>query len=282
MHAIETLRAGGLIAQNPGVVSVDRYATLRSRLGEGWIVIFDRVAPPALPDRGAWMIIGAPGPGAVEKPAVVDWDREAPPNHRVDYAGLHLRRSRILTGEPLIRSIEGPLATWNSRGGRASVELGFPIELEETDIAARPTFLLLLLNFVEWASYRGLRAFRTEYSMEEPIRAERPLWIDEGELTIAQGDRAERASVRHGVAQVLPPAGPGFLRMSAAGRTEWTAVNLFDAAESDLRERTPGPIGSPLPPPAPWHARIPYAFLAIGAVLTLLVLEWILYHRGIV
>ena len=37
---------------------------------------------------------------------MVDWDREAPPNHRVDYAGLHLRRSRILIGEPLLRAIE--------------------------------------------------------------------------------------------------------------------------------------------------------------------------------
>jgi hypothetical protein len=281
MHALETLRAGGLIAQNPGVVPVDRYGSLRSRLGEGWIVIFDRVAPSALPERGATLIIGAPGPGAVEKPALVDWDREAPPNQRVDYAGLHFRRSRILSGEPLLRAIEGSLATWSARGGRASVELGFPIELEETDIAARPTFLMMLINFVEWASYRGLRAFRPEYRMGEPIRAERPLWLDEGELTFAQGDRAERAAVHRGVALLSPTADPGFVRMSASGRTEWAAVNLFDASESDLRERPAGPPGAPLPPPAPWYAKIPYAFLAVAAVLSLLVLEWLLYHRGL-
>jgi hypothetical protein len=282
MHAVETLRAGGLIAQNPGVVPVERYASLRSRLGEGWIVIFDRVAPAALPERGATLILGAPGPGMVDKPAVVDWDREAPPNNRVDYAGLHVRRSRILSGEPLLRSIEGPLATWSSRGGRASVELGFPIELEETDIAARPTFLMMLINFAEWASYRGLRAFPAEFGMGEPIRAERPLWFDEGELTFAQGDRAERAAVRRGVASSSPAAGAGFIRMSAGGRTEWSAVNLFDATESDLRERAAGPAGAPLPPPAPWFAKIPYAFLAVAAVLALLVLEWVLYHRGLI
>ncbi len=282
MHALETLRAGGLIAQNPGVVPAERYGPLRTRLGEGWIVIFDRVAPPALPERGATLIIGAPGPGGVEKPSVVDWDHEAPPNHRVDYAGLHLRRSRILNGEPLLRSIEGPLATWSARGGRASVELGFPIELEDTDIAARPTFLLMLINFVEWAGYRALRAFRMQYAMGEPVRAERPLWVDDGELTFAQGDRAERAAVRQGATSTSPPAGPGFIRMSAAGRTEWSAVNLFDAAESDLRERPAGPAGEALPPPAPWHAKIPYALLAVAAVLTLLVLEWLLYHRGLI
>jgi len=282
MHALETLQSGGLIAQNLSAVPLDKYGALRSRLGEGWIVIFDRVAPPALPERGATMIIGAPGPGGMEKPSVVDWDREAPPNHRVDYAGLHFRRSRILSGEPLLRSLDGPLATWSSRGGRASVELGFPIELEDTDIAARPTFLLMLINFVEWASYRGLRAFRTEYAMGEPIRAERLLWFDEGELTFAQGDRAERAAVRQGIVASAPPAGPGFIRMSAAGRTEWAAVNLFDASESDLRERPAAVSGAPLPPPAPWHARIPYAFLAVAGVLALLVLEWVLYHRGLI
>ena len=71
-------------------------------------------------------------------------------------------------------------------------------------------------------------------------------------------------------------------RMSAAGRTEWAAVNLFDASESDLRERSASMAGAPLPPPAPWHAKIPYAFLAVAAVLALLVLEWVLYHRGVV
>ena len=162
------------------------------------------------------------------------------------------------------------------------MELGFPIELEETDIAARPTFLLMLINFVEWAAYRGLRAFRLQYAMGEPIRAERPLWVDEGELTFAQGDRAERAAVRQGLAPASPAAGPGFIRMSAAGRTEWAAVNLFDAAESDLREQIAGPTGAPLPPPAPWHAKIPYALLAVAAVLALLVLEWLLYHRGLI
>jgi hypothetical protein len=278
MHALETLQAGGLIAQNLNVAKLDRYDELRPKLGEGWIVIFDRVAPATMPERGATLILGAPGPGGVEKPAIVDWDREAPPNHRVDYAGLLIRRSRILSGEPLLRALEGPVATWSARGGRASIEIGFA--LEESDLAARPTFLLLLINFVEWVSTRGLRSFRTEIAMGEPIRAERPLWISEGELTVAQGDRVERVAVRRGLASASPAAGPGFVRMSALGRTEWTAVNLFDAGESDLRERPAAVAGAPLPPPAPWHAKVPYAFLAVGGVLALLVLEWLLYHRG--
>lgn len=280
MHALETLQAGGLIGQNLSKAPMSKYESLRTKLGEGWIIIFDRVAPPVLPDRGASLVLGAPGPGSVEKPSVVDWAREAPPNRRLDYTGLQIRRSRILAGEPLLRSLEGPLATWSSRGGRASVEIGFP--LEESDIAARPTFLLLLINFVDWASWRGLRSFRTEYRMGEPLRAERPLWIEDGELTFAQGDRAERMPVARGRLSTSPTAGPGFVRFGAAGRTEWAAVNLFDAESSDLRAKKEAASGSPLPAPAPWHARVPYAFLAVSGVLALLLLEWLLYHRGVI
>jgi hypothetical protein len=277
MHALETLREGGLIAQNLSKAPIRLYPSLRTKLDEGWILIFDRVTPPSQPDRGAVLILGAPGPGSVEKPVVVDWAREAPPNRRLDYTGLQIRKSRILAGEPLVRSLEGAVVTWSARGGRASVEIGFP--LEESDIAARPTFLLLLINLVDWASWRGLRSFRTEYAMGEPVRAERPMWIEDGVLTFAQGDRVERVSVRGGRSLSSPAAGPGFVRLSAAGRTEWTAINLFDAESSDLRTK-PEAAGTPLPSPAPWHAKLPYAFLAVAGVLALLLLEWLLYHRG--
>lgn len=280
IHALETLQAGGLIGKDLNVAPVDRYAALRPKLSEGWIVIFDRVAPASAPDRGALLVLGAPGPGAVEKPVVVDWAREAPPNRRIDYAGLNIRKSRLLDGEPLIRSLEGAVATWSSRGGRASVEVGFA--LEDSDLAARPTFLLLLINFVEWASWRGLRSFKTAYEMGEPVRAERRLWIEEGELTFAEGDRAERIAVIRGAGQTSPSAGPGFVRLSAVGRSEWAAVNLFSAAESDFREQAPKVAGAPLPPPAPWYQKIPYAVLAVSVVMLLLIAEWMLYHRGMI
>ncbi|HZE97279.1 MAG TPA: BatA domain-containing protein [Planctomycetota bacterium] len=281
MHALETLQAGGLIGgQSLSKAPIARYESLKSKLGEGWLIIFDRVAPPSLPDRGGVLLLGAPGTGAVEKPTVVDWAREAPPNRRIDYGGLLIRKSRILQGDPLIRALEGPVATWSARGGRALVEIGFA--LEESDIAARPTFLLMLINLIEWAPWRGLRSFPTQLAMGEPLRAERPLWIEDGDLTFAQGDRAERIPVSRGLARTSPSAGPGFARLGAVGRSEWVAVNLFDAAESDFREKPAGAAGIPLPPPAPWHAKVPYAFLAVVGVLTLLLAEWFLYHRGLI
>jgi hypothetical protein len=277
MPALEALRAYGIVHQDILHAPVERFGAMRGKLGEGWVVIFDRVAPPAFPDRGGILILGAPGGKVVERPTISGWDREAPPNRLVDYGGLLLRRSRILAGDPLIQAVEGPVAAWSARGGRAVVETGFAFE----DADQRPPILMMLFNAIEWMAWRGTRAFRTEYRAGEPIRPDRPVWLDDGELLFEHASgRADRAEVRRGWPRAAPAAEPGFVRIGAAGRAEWTAVNLFDPEESDLRER-PEPAAVPgLPPPAPWHARIPYAVLAAAAVLALLLVEWWLFHRG--
>ena len=133
---------------------------------------------------------------------------------------------------------------------------------------------------VEWASVEGVRSFPTAFRVGEPLRPTRPLWIDEGSLEIERPGRIDRVAVKAGRLLSPPAAEPGFVRISGSGRSEEAAVNLFDAEESDLRAPSESPPGPPLPPPAPWHARIPYAVLAVAGVLALLLLEGWLYHRG--
>jgi hypothetical protein len=255
-----------------------RLAELRGRLGEGMLVIFDRLAPPAPPIEAAVLVLGGPGEGAVERPSVVDWNRDAPPARSADFGGLQLRRSRVLDGPPLIRALEGTVATWTSRGGAALTELGF--SLEDSDLALRPAFLTLLFNLADWGAWRGLRAFPPQAAAGAPLRAERPLWIETGELAVEQGLRSERVAVRNGRLDGAPVAGAGFLVARARGREEWIAANLFDPAESDLR-RDAAPASAP-PPPAPWHARVPVAVPAILLVLALVVLEAWLFWKGLI
>ena len=277
MHALHTLRTGGFV----GEVNAAPEARLAGlRLGEGWIVILDRV--PAPPGEGAFLVFGAPGGTVVERPTIADWDRESPVNRLVDYAGLAVRRSRILDGPALVRSVEGPIATLTSRGGRAVVEFGFALGLEESDLQLRHAFLTMLFNFVEWASFRGTRTFPPELAAGGPVRAGRAAWIDEGELLFEQSDRVERIPVRKGRTVDAPRASPGFVRLSAGGRAEWAAANLFDAGESDLREPPVPAAGAPPPPPEPWHARVPYSFLAAALVLGLLLVEAWLFYRGVI
>lgn len=277
MHGLASLRAGGLLGE-VSAAPADRLPELRGRLGEGMITVFDRVAPSDPPVGGAVLILGAPGPGVVEKPSVVDWDRDAPPARAADFGGLLLRKSRILEGTPLIRAIEGAVATWTARGGQAVVELGF--SLEDSDLAVRPAFLTLLFNLADWGAWRGPRAFSPTAEAGAPLKAERPLWIETGELMLEQGTRRERVAVRGGRLDGAPPVGPGFLVARTDAREEWIAVNLFDAGESDLR-REPAPAAPP-PPPAPWHARVPVAVPAILLVLLLVVVEARLFWKGLI
>lgn len=278
MSSLESLAAGGIVQHEILTAPPAAFTRMRQKLGEGWIAIFDRVAPPAPLGQGAYLVLGAPTGPPVERPTIADWDREAPPNRMNDYGGLVLRRSRIVPGTPLIRAVEGTVASWSSGGGRAVVETGFAFE----DAEPRHELPVLLFNVVQWGSHRGLRSFPVEFRVGEPIRPERPPWVEEGELVLAQPGRVERIAVRGGRLVPPPVAGPGFVRIGSEARSEWAAVNLFDASESDFRLRAEAPAGRPLPPPAPWHAKIPYAVLAVAAVLALLLLEGWLFHRGVI
>jgi hypothetical protein len=276
MKALDSMRESGLVREVLHAPA-ERYDLLRDRAGEGWIFVFDRAAPAALPERGGVLVLGAPGERTLERPVVVDWDREAPPNRLVDYGGLLLRRSAVLGGTPLLSAGEGPLATWSARGGRAVVETGFAFE----DSEPRPALPMMLFNFVEWASWRGLRAFRPAFRLGEPLRPERPLWIDEGELRFEHAGGQRRVPVRDGRPVEAPPAEPGFTRARAGDRGEWVAANLFDAEESDLRRAGSGEAAA-LPPAVPWPGRVPFAPVAAAAAMILLALEWLLFQRGVV
>lgn len=276
MHALTTLRAGGLLGE-VSAAPASRVAELRGRLGEGLILVFDRTSPPEPPLRGGLLVLGTPGPGdVVRTPSIVDWDRDAPPARGADFGGLQLRTSRILSGPPLLRALEGTVATWSGGGGRAVVELGFAVG--DSDLGVRPAFLTLLFNVAEWGSWRGLRSFAPQTAAGAPWRAERPLWIETGELLVEQGARRERLAVRAGRSDGAPVLAPGFAVARAAGREEWAAANLFDAGESDLR-RPPAAATEP-PPAAPWYRRIPVSLPALLLVLALVVLEAWCFWRG--
>jgi hypothetical protein len=248
MRALHAMAAEGLVHHEVGEAPAARYPAVRAGLGEGSIAVFDRSAPQEPPGRGGILIFGAPGKGTVvERPSIADWDRRAPPNRWVDYSGLGVRRSRILQGRPLLSAVEGPLATWSSGGGRAVVEFGFT--LEDTN-PMHLAFPMVLFNFVEWAAFRGTRTFAAQHLAGEPLDGQ--------------------------------PAAPGFVRVGPEGDEELVAVNVFDAAESDLREPSDAPEPPPEPSPAPWHARIPYAVVAAAAGILLLLVEWWLFHRGLI
>ncbi|MFN3486648.1 MAG: hypothetical protein ACK44W_14365, partial [Planctomycetota bacterium] len=107
-----------------------------------------------------------------------------------------------------------------------------------------------------------------------------PLWIEAGHLEFEHNGRARRVSVREGWPVEAPPAEPGFTLLQAGDRGEWTAANLFEAEESDLRGRAESEEAAALPSPVPWPGRVPWAPVAAAAALALLAVEWLLFQRG--
>lgn len=276
MHALQTLRTGGVLGE-VSAAPLSRYAGVAGRIGEGMIAVFDRVVPPALPARGGVLVLGSPRGDLVERPTLADWDRGSPALRGADFDGLRLRRSRVLPGIPLIRAVEGPVAVLERRGGRALAEFGFSADLAESDLAVRPAFLALLFSFGDWAAWRGLRAFPSQARWGEPLAAEARLWAEQGDLVVEAPDRRLRLGVRRGALEEAPRLPSGFAKLTLGDRSEWTASNLFDAAESDLRGETEP---SALPAPAPWPERVPWAAAAAGLALLLLLAEAWLFWRS--
>ncbi|HYE99686.1 MAG TPA: BatA domain-containing protein [Planctomycetota bacterium] len=271
LRALQTLQASGVAGE---VNATTPRPEILAKLGEGAVAVFDRTPPPRPEQRGTYLAFGAGAAPATERPEVVDWDRDSPLNRGADYAGLRVRASKTLDGPSLLGGAEGPLATWTAGGGRVDARFGFA--LEESDLAVRPAFLALLFNLCDWGAWRGLRSFPLQGRAGEPLRPERRLWLDEGELRVEQGTWAEAVPVRRGRPEAAPRLGSGFARISAAGRSEWIGANVFDAGESDLREPPAASAGPP--PPAPWLSRVPWAIPALAAVLLLLLLEaWLFW-----
>lgn len=270
MRALHVLRESGVAGE---ISATTPRPDVLSKLGEGAVAVFDRTPAPRPELRGTYLTFGAGAPPAIEGPSVVDWDRDSPLNRGADWAGLRLKAARKLDGPALLLAAEGPVGTWSAGGGRVDARFGFA--LEESDLAVRPAFLALLFNLCDWGAWRGLRSFPPEARAGEPLRPERRLWIEEGELTVEQGTWSDRLSARAGRPESAPRLGAGFARVSAEGRSEWIGANVFDAAESDLRG--PSPDGPP-PPAAPWLSRVPWAVPALAAVLLLLLVEaWLFW-----
>lgn len=243
-------------------VAIDHFAQARAAITESTAVIFDRCEERL--SSGVVLRFGAEG-DAVERPVVTDWDRTSPLLEGSDLTDLAVRRSRIVRGgTPLIESASGPIASWSRRGGYAEVRFGFT--LDESDFALRAAYPIFMRQWIEWARRGATRAFPASAAFGRPLVAEVP-WIREGAYRVR--DARGEAS--------LTPDWPGIYRISAEGRDEFVAVNSFDRASSDLSVASPG---APVPPPRPWHRRVPYAVLAAAVVLALLFLEWFLYHRG--
>jgi hypothetical protein len=267
-------------------VKVASLELARSKHGKGAVYIYDRVPPPKpLPD-GGYLIVGSDGPAprtrAVEGVKIVDWDRDAPVHRWVDYTDVKAGRAFVLKGDDLVTSDRGPVAVWSRRQGLAWIQFGFSFGVETGDFALTPSFPVFLRNAIQWLAEEGRRAFPRSARAGTVLANEAPLADADGELkvTMLMGQEVRSSTI-------LAPAGdaripvdrPGLMNIEAGTQEEW--VGVLGAEPVDL-SALPKSSGPGLPEAIPWWRDLPWMAVAATIVLTLLVVEWILYQRGYV
>ena len=257
-----------------GEIVLHRVESVAKARGAAVVILDGAEAPDA--EDGGWLVVRATGTHEVETPRVASWIREAPFHARVDYADVRIKRASILEGRPLVSSDKGPIATWDSRMGRAILRFGFSFRDVDTDLVLRTAFPLLVRGAIAWLAGEGRRAFPPEALVGATLVNRRPVGLDRGQavVTLVVGDSGRTRVLPVDDSLVRIPVGePGLLKIEVGGRSEWIASNDPAAGTLDLTAIATGP-GPAYPPSIPWWRDLPYAALAAVAAALLLLAEW--------
>ncbi len=292
---VEVVTDGNLYLE--AALLLDEYLDVHQVTPEGYdphgpydLLVFDRFVPDAPPQKPALYIAPATREGAAAPLEVVD-TLERPLFDRVDrrhpltrFAALHdvnvadALELRPAQGDHVVAADRGgPLLVEGERGGVPFVALAF--DVRRSDLPMRVAWPLLLLNtldfFVESES-----GFHSSYETGETWHVPVPAGAAEATFVGPDGVVA-RAPVVDGRA-VFSGDRAGFYRVRAGGAEEVIAANLGPGDETRIRpadelrvaERKAGTVSSGV---AGARQRV-WVYLA-AAVLAVLMLEWVLYHR---
>lgn len=266
----------------------DRFET-QARLHD--LVVIDRIQAPRLPP-GRYLLIDTVPPGlpfvsagTVTRPTVSGVGG-SPMVRFVDLTGLRIDAAQRIEvqGSPpglqrLFWSSATDIALALLEDERRIVYLGF--DLSHSNLPVLAAFPLLIGQAVEWLRAREGGTPSTQTAAGEPHAIEVP--VGTGEIAVGTpANRWRRFPVRGGALVFEGTDQAGFYPVRIRNEIEYFAVNLTDAAESDLRPRAPA--RSPAAAAAPGATRSPTSMplwpYLIGGALAVLVLEWALWCAG--
>lgn len=268
-------------------------------------VVFDDHTPAVLPPAPTHLLFfhptGAASPftsrGVVARPRVTETDDAHPVMRWVELSDVNFDALEILVpdrgkGEvALAFYVRDPIAVARREGGRKLVAFGW--SLGGTDLTLRVAFPLLLVNTLDWfagddadlvTTYTTGRRFRIpldglvgvrEVTVIDPGGKKTPAPVMESMATF-YGSRV-------GIHQIVAYA-PEDTAQAEPVATFELAANLGSTAESNItpaRDLTLG--GKPLAAPEAFAitARRELWVYLVLAVLALLAIEWVTYHRRI-
>jgi hypothetical protein len=255
------------------------------------LAVFVNHAPAGLPARGNFLLVNALAGGLPARerpleatPRITDAPDDHPLNRFLEPKSMQpaLARPLDLTGgEPFLQSAGGPIGVVFRSAERKVVYLGLDVlaDLFFLQVA----FPIVLRNALAWMHEQENRLLEPTYAPGDVIRPRFSLADANVEIGWLHRDapQAGRASigVRDGRFSFAETAEPGRYWVRTSDADHRTAVNLFDARESDLRMPAAEP-GKDLD-----IERAGFLFgrdlwpLLLLAAAALWLLEWGLYHR---
>jgi len=251
------------------------------------VVVLDGVSLPAI-GRGRFILVNSAPQDVpievlarMERPVVLDWDRDHPIMRNVDLAKVAIedamRIRPLAAGKALVDSQSGPLIYLLEEPDRKVLFVGF--DLFKSDFPLHVAFPLVIANAVRWLHPAGLDYTSFQVAAGQPIQLPVESGITAATVRTPAGSRVSARIVR-GLLTFADTDEIGVYTVETARGETRVAVNLADAQESNL---TPRPL-----PEAPAAARRPAEPIAVPRelwtlfvfiALLILVLEGVLYWR---
>jgi Ca-activated chloride channel family protein len=297
-----TPRAFRVLLVTPGNVFLEQALRLRSDLQVDVVTpaqyrasaayamtVFDRFAPPALPD-GPSVIIDPPagssvaGGSAIGIGRVRAADAADPLLANVDLLDVHVARSQDLRkssfGRPLITSLQTPLVLVREEPFRQAL---FGFDLHESDLPLRIAFPILIENLSEWMLPPSVPT--RSFHPDEPVTVVPETGA--ASVSVIRPDGSRRALTPGSISTFADtdPTGLYTVEQSIAGKLQpsWFSVNLFSDAISQLKP----PDRLTLPPTRPTAVQATHPgeleiwpWIALAA-LAFVAAEWLAFHRGL-
>ena len=180
-----------------------------------------------------------------------------------------------LRGAPLVSAGNLPLLTEQQDGDVPRFTMSY--DPERSTVHRSPDWPILLKNLAELARDRTDGAARTTLASGETLVYRS---TGEGSLTVI-GDEYLMEHRTRGVLAVDAPSVPGRYRLQRDGEdVAEIAVNLVDAAESDLRSLATGTSTAEAPPPTIQAGLVGVDLLLLSLVTALLLVDWLVLSRS--
>lgn len=225
---------------------------------------------------------GSPGPAGNIRSTGAD-----PRLRFVDLSGVNLLRFRDVNAEwadELVVADGGPLLLAGDTGGRQVAILTF--DVRESDLPLQIAFPVLMASLVNWYAPQDLVATPFSRAVGDAVAINPEPGADAIRITPPDGEPYTLALDTAGGAVVSGTDTPGLytvetLEGDTVTQSAVFAVNLFDAAESDIAPRPGIQIGGETVLPEPGDAvgvRELWPLFALTA-LAILLIEWWIYFR---